>query len=204
MCEVLRDRRTLGTSQFPFKYNGTDYPRYDESKYPGTLRALARVLVVPMNEFYTDEHIDSSARPSRKRRECRHDEHEPRTAGSRRRYRAAGGSRRSTCSRNRDLPGAELVAIADTDRESGGRHRRAVSLRGLSRLSRTARQRSVEAVSICTPPVTHAEIMLQAIGRHPRAVREPLTIQLAERERVLLAVQKKHLRADDGLEVSLR
>jgi perosamine synthetase len=60
MCEVLRDRRTLGTSEFPFKYAGTSrvVPPYNEAEYTGTLRALSRVLVVPMNEFYTDEHID--------------------------------------------------------------------------------------------------------------------------------------------------
>lgn len=60
MCEVLRDRRTLGESAFPFKQagGGGEYPRYDINAYPGTQRALSRVLVVPMNEFYTKEHVE--------------------------------------------------------------------------------------------------------------------------------------------------
>ena len=58
MCEVLRDRRTLGTSGFPFTSRGASSPNpYDPDQYPGTMRALSRVIVVPMNEFYTSEHI---------------------------------------------------------------------------------------------------------------------------------------------------
>lgn len=59
MCEVLRDRRTLGTSEFPFKYSRSapEPLPYNEAQYPGTLRSLSRVLVVPMNEFYASEHV---------------------------------------------------------------------------------------------------------------------------------------------------
>ena len=60
MCEVLRDRRTFGQSGFPFQGVSTrqDYEPYRLEEYPGTLRALSRVLVVPINEFYTREHIE--------------------------------------------------------------------------------------------------------------------------------------------------
>ena len=57
MCEVLRDRRTLGNSGFPFPRTGPNPHPYDPAMYPGTMRALSRVIVVPMNEFYTDEHV---------------------------------------------------------------------------------------------------------------------------------------------------
>ena len=59
MCEVLRDRRTFGNSGFPFRGVTTkpDAPPYRVEEYPGTLRALSRVLVVPINEFYTREHV---------------------------------------------------------------------------------------------------------------------------------------------------
>ena len=59
-CDVLRERRTFGRSAFP--YRGARPPEQAPppcraEDYPGTQRALARVLVVPINEFYTEEHI---------------------------------------------------------------------------------------------------------------------------------------------------
>ena len=60
LCEVLRDRRTFGQSGFPFRGVSTR-PEAEPCRledYPGTLRALSRVLVVPINECYTREHIE--------------------------------------------------------------------------------------------------------------------------------------------------
>ncbi len=58
-CAVLRDRRTFGQSGFPFRGARPDgeFPRYDAADYPGTRQALSRVLVVPINERYTAEHV---------------------------------------------------------------------------------------------------------------------------------------------------
>ncbi len=58
LCEVLRERRTLGRSAFPFCHAQAQEVRYDPDEYPGTLRALSRVLVVPINELYTRDHIE--------------------------------------------------------------------------------------------------------------------------------------------------
>ena len=60
-CEVLRDQRTFGASRFPFAgEHRKDEPeiRYDSRETPGTLEALARVVVLPWNERYTGEHVD--------------------------------------------------------------------------------------------------------------------------------------------------
>jgi dTDP-4-amino-4,6-dideoxygalactose transaminase len=59
-CEVLRDKKTFGTSGVPFRglRSRSDEVRYDPAEYPGTMRALSRVLVMPINEFYRPEHID--------------------------------------------------------------------------------------------------------------------------------------------------
>lgn len=59
-CQVLRDQRTFGNSRFPFvgsRRDGEPAIRYRPEEYPGTLDALSRVLVLPWNEFYTDEHV---------------------------------------------------------------------------------------------------------------------------------------------------
>jgi perosamine synthetase len=58
MCEVIKDQRTLGDSRWPFSLATPDAVNYDRSRYPGTFRALDRILVLPWNEGYTEEHVD--------------------------------------------------------------------------------------------------------------------------------------------------
>jgi dTDP-4-amino-4,6-dideoxygalactose transaminase len=58
MCEVIRDQRTLGDSRWPFTLARAEAVDYDRSGYPGTFRALDRILVLPWNERYTEEHVD--------------------------------------------------------------------------------------------------------------------------------------------------
>jgi perosamine synthetase len=59
-CEVFVKRKTFGQSQFPYSHrereDGTTIT-YDAGEYPGTVRGLERVVVLPWNEFYTDEHV---------------------------------------------------------------------------------------------------------------------------------------------------
>jgi dTDP-4-amino-4,6-dideoxygalactose transaminase len=59
-CQVLRDRKTFGRSQSPWsdreRQDGTRFT-YDAADYPGTMRGLERVLVLPWNEFYTEAHV---------------------------------------------------------------------------------------------------------------------------------------------------
>lgn len=54
-CQVLRDRVTFGASQWPFSLRPEI--RYDRSEYPGTIQGLERVVVLPWNEKYTEEHV---------------------------------------------------------------------------------------------------------------------------------------------------
>ncbi len=59
-CQVLREQRTFGGSRFPFVGSGRDGEaavEYRPEEYPGTFDALRRVLVLPWNEFYTEEHV---------------------------------------------------------------------------------------------------------------------------------------------------
>lgn len=52
-CEVLRDKRTFGSSGWPIQ--DSIWP--DESSLPGTYRALRNMLVLPWNENYNAEHV---------------------------------------------------------------------------------------------------------------------------------------------------
>ena len=57
MCEVFRDQRTFGTSNYPFNLARPEAVNYDQSLFPGTFDGLAAVLVLPVTEGYTEEHI---------------------------------------------------------------------------------------------------------------------------------------------------
>lgn len=52
-CEVLRDKRTFGSSGWPIR----DAVWPDESKVPGTYQALRNMLVLPWNENYNSSHV---------------------------------------------------------------------------------------------------------------------------------------------------
>jgi perosamine synthetase len=64
-CQVFTERKTFGKSRFPYSHrereDGTTIV-YDPAEYPGTMQGLERVVVLPWNEFYTDEHVDFIAR----------------------------------------------------------------------------------------------------------------------------------------------
>jgi dTDP-4-amino-4,6-dideoxygalactose transaminase len=57
-CAVIRDRVTFGTSGWPFTLADPAAVDYDPARFPGTFRALERVLVLPWNERYTEEHVE--------------------------------------------------------------------------------------------------------------------------------------------------
>jgi dTDP-4-amino-4,6-dideoxygalactose transaminase len=61
LCQVFTARKTFGRSEYPWasrvRDGGTDVA-YDPADYPNTMRALERVVVLPWNECYTDEHVD--------------------------------------------------------------------------------------------------------------------------------------------------
>ena len=57
MCEVFTAQRTFGTSRYPFTLARPEALDYDPSRFGGTFEALANLLVLPLNERYTDEHV---------------------------------------------------------------------------------------------------------------------------------------------------
>jgi hypothetical protein len=64
LCEVLRDKRTFGTSHWPYEGEcraGEPEVDYDPASFPGTVDGLAHVLVLPWNERYTEDHVDYMA-----------------------------------------------------------------------------------------------------------------------------------------------
>ncbi len=57
-CEVFEQQRTFGASRWPFTLASPEAVDYSAARFPGTLRALDHVLVLPWNERYTEEHVD--------------------------------------------------------------------------------------------------------------------------------------------------
>ncbi len=60
-CQIFVERNTFGNSRFPFEgeCRKNDPPVvYDPQDFPGAFDALAHVVVLPWNEFYTHEHVE--------------------------------------------------------------------------------------------------------------------------------------------------
>lgn len=57
MCEIFAKQRTFGNSRFPFTLARPEALDYRRERFPGTFEALDRVLVVPWNDRFTDEHV---------------------------------------------------------------------------------------------------------------------------------------------------
>ncbi len=60
-CQVLRDQVTFGSSRWPFTLARPEAVNYDPALFPGAYQGLERILVLPWNEKYTDEHLDHIA-----------------------------------------------------------------------------------------------------------------------------------------------
>ncbi len=58
MCEVFQKQKTFGNSRWPFTLARPEAVNYDAAKFTGAFNALERILVLPWNERYTDEHVD--------------------------------------------------------------------------------------------------------------------------------------------------
>lgn len=57
-CQVIKDQRTFGDSRFPFTLARPEAVDYSREKFAGTYESLASVLVLPLNERYTSEHVN--------------------------------------------------------------------------------------------------------------------------------------------------
>jgi dTDP-4-amino-4,6-dideoxygalactose transaminase len=57
-CQVIRDQCTFGKSRWPFTLARPEAVDYDEARFPGTFEGLERVLVLPWNERYSEQHVD--------------------------------------------------------------------------------------------------------------------------------------------------
>jgi perosamine synthetase len=57
-CEIFEKQRTFGNSRFPFTLATPEAVDYSRDRFPGTFEGLEKVLVLPWNEAYTDEHVN--------------------------------------------------------------------------------------------------------------------------------------------------
>jgi len=60
-CQIFREKRTFGTSRWPYSdpsRAGLPEPDHDRAHFPGAVRALSQILVIPWNEHYEDSHVD--------------------------------------------------------------------------------------------------------------------------------------------------
>jgi perosamine synthetase len=57
MCEVFQKQRTFGTSSHPFTLARAGALDYRPEHYPGAMRGLERLLVVPWNDRYSEDDV---------------------------------------------------------------------------------------------------------------------------------------------------
>jgi dTDP-4-amino-4,6-dideoxygalactose transaminase len=55
---VFADQNTFGSSRWPFPLAAPAAIDYASERFPGTYRGLDRVLVLPFNEAFREEHVD--------------------------------------------------------------------------------------------------------------------------------------------------
>jgi dTDP-4-amino-4,6-dideoxygalactose transaminase len=55
---VFAEQNTFGSSRWPFTLAGPAATDYSRERFPGTYDGLARVLVLPFNERFTEAHVD--------------------------------------------------------------------------------------------------------------------------------------------------
>jgi dTDP-4-amino-4,6-dideoxygalactose transaminase len=63
-CQLFRDWRSHPVSSLPLQHNPrgtTDGPLFDRSQYPGSIRGLEQVVVLPINERYRPHHVEKVA-----------------------------------------------------------------------------------------------------------------------------------------------
>lgn len=76
-CRLFTDMRQHPVSALPLshsRFRDHAQPLFDRRDYPGAVRALDRVLVLPINEFYDERHVDHVAAAIRSAAaELRHD-----------------------------------------------------------------------------------------------------------------------------------
>jgi perosamine synthetase len=57
-CRIFREQNTFGSSRWPFTLARPEAVDYAAERFPGTFAYLDRVLVLPFNERYTEEHVE--------------------------------------------------------------------------------------------------------------------------------------------------
>ena len=60
-CEVIRDQRTFGASRWPFSLAQPSATDYRRELFPGAYDGLKHVVILPLNEGFTEEHADRIA-----------------------------------------------------------------------------------------------------------------------------------------------
>lgn len=58
MCRIFQEHKTFGNSGFPFTLGRPEILNYNPARFPLTMEALDKVLVLPWNENYVEEHIE--------------------------------------------------------------------------------------------------------------------------------------------------
>jgi UDP-N-acetylglucosamine 3-dehydrogenase len=99
----------------------------------------------------------------------------------------------------KEVPSINLKSVADTDKNRVEEIAKKHSIEGYTDFQKIIDDKDVEAVSICTPTVTHAKLALLAIesGKHV-LVEKPMTNTVKEAKQLIKAAEKHDVKLAVG------
>ncbi len=93
-----------------------------------------------------------------------------------------------------DLPNVKLVGVCDVDSERASKLGGRYGIPFYTRLSELLKRKDVDAVTVCTPTVTHYEIGVKVLEANKHLlVEKPMTSTLSEAENLLREAEKREL-----------
>ncbi|MCW4050127.1 MAG: Gfo/Idh/MocA family oxidoreductase [Candidatus Bathyarchaeota archaeon] len=98
-----------------------------------------------------------------------------------------------------EIPSINLKSVADIDKKSVEKVAEKFNIEGYTDFEKIINDKNVEAVSICTPTVTHANLALLAIkaGKHV-LVEKPMTNTITEAKQLIKAADKHDVKLAVG------
>lgn len=212
-AESLTAKKTYGNSGYPFTWKDVEKNyEYKEGLCPKAEGALQHLFCINLNECWTRERIektaegirkgclamnDKAASPARKPLAIENEKTVPSAAHKTKKIRVGiigcglmGNMHLTAYKKNPDV---EIVAYADTDPDKTKSISQRVKGNVYASHKDMFTKEQLDGVSICTVPLTHREIVLDALEAGVNVLCEkPLTVSVTEAEEITQKARQKN------------
>lgn len=210
--ESLAAKKTFGTSQWPFTCNEPEVTyEYKAGLCPKAEEGLDRLLTLPLDESWTPQRVQHTADVLARCLEARRTSprssadtarpaaamptrvavHQPRTRAAIVGCGQMGRWHLEAYQRNADV---EVVAAADSSAAAAERFAAATGVRVYGSHAQMLAAERVDAISVCTVPTSHREIVLDALEAGVHVLCEkPLATSLRDAREMAAAAERMRL-----------